>query len=104
LYLRSLRRAGASIGNVKATAVARRRVTLMTITTRRALVDALGCQTRAASPAECYGLQTELALRVAVIAVRGRTIVSWARAAVSSPTRAKFFADYDAMIAHLTFR
>ena len=47
---------------------------------------ALGCQEKGLAAPDCYGLQADLVLRVAVMTVRGQTMVVWERIAASAST------------------
>ena len=55
--------------------------TLVTATTERALDGSLGCPATKTPAAECFGLQPDLALRIAVVEVHGRTLLIWLRLA-----------------------
>jgi hypothetical protein len=53
--------------------------TLLTATTDRALDGSLGCPTRKTSAPDCFGLQPDLALRIAVVKVHDQTLLIWLR-------------------------
>jgi hypothetical protein len=79
--------------------------TFLTATTTTALDGSLGCPTMNTPAADCFGLQPELSLRIAVINVHGTTVLVWLRTpaeAAAADTKAP--ADqFESMLAGLRF-
>ena len=105
-YLRGLSRQGATLADEKRISVDGHRATLMTVTTEHSLDGSMGCpQAQVALAAEdCYGPQPEVASRVAVIDVSGRTLVSWASIDKGASDESAFFAEFEAMLKSVQFR
>ena len=103
-YLRSQEAAGASLTDEKAVDLDGRNVTLLTATTDRALDGDLGCQAEGMAAEDCWGLQPDLLLRIAVIPLDDSTLVAWSRAVRDEPGTEEQFADFDAMVASLELR
>ncbi|MEP7369811.1 MAG: hypothetical protein ABI662_09165 [Dermatophilaceae bacterium] len=59
--------------------------TLVTATTRTSLDGSLGCPISTTPAAECFGLQPELSLRIAVTSVQGKTLLVWLRMPTGAP-------------------
>ena len=55
--------------------------TLVTATTDSALDGSLGCPATKTPAAECFGLQPDLALRIAILEVHGKPLLIWLRLA-----------------------
>jgi len=85
-YLRGLAQAGASFSDVRTTTVGGQPATVLTATSTESLDGSLGCQEKGLAAPDCYGLQADLVLRVAVMTVRGQTMVVWERIAASAST------------------
>ncbi len=83
-YLRGLSRAGASFFDVRNTVVGGQSATILTATTTESLDGSLGCQEKGLAARDCFGLQPDLLLRVAVVTVRGETMLIWERIAASA--------------------
>ena len=106
-YLRGLSPQSATLADEKKITVDGRSATLVTGTTEQHLNGVLGCpQTeRGPDPGEdCYGLQPEAAIRIAVIDVSGRTLVAWASTNVGASDVPAFFAEFEAMLQSVKFR
>jgi hypothetical protein len=84
LYLRGLSRAGATFSDVRNTVVGGQPATILTATTTESLDGSLGCQEKGLAAPDCFGLQSDLVLRVAVMTVRGQTLLIWQRIAESA--------------------
>ena len=97
-YLRGLVSAGATYVDQSTTTVAGQQATLMTGTTTRALDGTLGCPAETTPVETCFGLQPDLALRIAVVNLNGRTLVAWARTQQGDAGAPEFFAEFEAML------
>jgi hypothetical protein len=80
------------------TTVNGKEATLMTGTTTRSLDGTLGCPAATTRAAVCFGLQPEVALRIAVVDLNGKTLVAWARTQQDDAGAAQFFADFEALL------
>jgi hypothetical protein len=81
-----------------------RPATIVTATTGQGLDGSIGCPTVAANQTEgCYGVQPEIALRIAVIDIKGVPVVAWARTSAKAPDR-NLFALFDKMVRSVRFR
>lgn len=106
-YLRGLSRQGATLADEKKITVDGHSATLMTGTTEQHLNGVLGCPQIGGPPDagdDCYGLQPGAALRIAVIDVSGRTLVTWATINTGASDESAFFAEYEAMLQSIKFR
>jgi hypothetical protein len=106
-YLRGLSRQGATLADEKKITVDGHSATLMTGTTEHGLDGSIGCpQTKGPPDAgeDCYGLQPDVALRIAVIDVSGRTLLAWAGINKDAPDESAFFAEFEAMLKSVQFR
>ena len=93
--------AGATFVDRTTTTVNGQEATLMTGTTTRALDGTLGCPA-ATTPVEvCFGLQPDVALRIAVVDLDGKTLIAWARTHQGDPDAPEFFAEFEGMIRSL---
>jgi hypothetical protein len=79
--------------------------TLMTLSTDEPLDGVLGCPINGLDAGDCYGIQPDFALRLAVVDVDGTTIVAWLRHRGSPDTdvAAAEFAAFEEMLAALHF-
>jgi hypothetical protein len=103
-YLRGQVSHGAKFANVKTISVDGHPATMMTATTTQALDGSLGCPTINTAADKCFGLQTDLALRIAVIDVNGKTLLAWAKTNDRDVNVPIFFAEFAAMLQGLKFR
>jgi len=106
-YLRGLSRQGATLADEKKITVDGHSATLMTVTTEHSLDGSIGCPQIGGSPdagGDCYGFQPEGAVRIAVITVSGRTLVTWAGINKGASDESAFFAEYEAMLKSIQFR
>ncbi|WUJ69471.1 hypothetical protein OG809_30765 [Kribbella soli] len=102
-YLRSLTAQGATYADEKTTTVDGHAATLMTGDTAEPLDGVLGCPKVSTPPADCFGLQPDLSLRIAVIDINGKTLLAWARAEKNATDVPAFFAEFEAMLKGLKF-
>jgi hypothetical protein len=70
----------------------------------RVIDGGLGCQADGLSAVDCFGLQPELLLRIAVVPVGDGTLLAWSRGVRDAPTTDEQFADFDRMMASLELR
>jgi hypothetical protein len=105
-YLRGLSRQGLTLADEKKIPVDGHSAALMTGTTEHALDGSMGCpQAEVVLAAEdCYGPQPEGVIRIAVINVSGRTLVSWASINKGASDESAFFAEFEAMLKSIKFR
>ena len=91
------------------TTVDGRPATLLTGTTDWPLDGILGCPAEAEDVVDCYGLQPDLALRVAVVDVAGKVLVAWSTVNLENVNREKErdtsadFARFEGMLRSLRF-
>ena len=79
-FLRAQTADGANFSDITKLTVDGRPATLMTATTRHGLNGSIGCPDLAADQGEgCFGLQPDLALRIAVLDVGRVPVLGWAR-------------------------
>lgn len=78
-YLLTQTEHGARVADRVASTVGGQPATLVTATTDTSLDGSLGCPAPRTPAPDCFGLQPELALRIAVVTVRGRTVLLWLR-------------------------
>jgi hypothetical protein len=100
-YLAGLAGAGATFVDRTTTTVDGKEATLMTGTTTRSLDGTLGCPAATTPVAVCFGLQPEVALRIAVVDLDGKTLVAWARTQQDDTDAPRFFAAFEAMLRSL---
>jgi hypothetical protein len=96
---------GAHFSDQTTTSVGGQPATLLTATTRTSLDGSLGCPTVRTPAADCFGLQPQVALRLAVIKVHGETVLVWLRTPATAPasdTRARVD-EFERMLAGLRF-
>jgi hypothetical protein len=103
-YLREQTASGAVLTDERTLEVSGRSVTVMTATTDRALDGSLGCQADGMTAANCFGLQPDLLLRIAVIPLDDTTLLAWSRAVRDEPGTDEQLADFDDMLASLDLR
>jgi hypothetical protein len=105
-YLRGLSGRGATLADEKKMTVDGHSATLMTATTEQHLNGVLGCPPAhgALAAEDCYGLQPEGAVRIAVIDFSGRTLVAWAGIDKGASDESAFFAAFEAMLKSIQFR
>ncbi len=78
-YLRAQSDHGAHFTDVVETTIGGNPVTFLTATTDTSLDGSLGCQREAMAAADCWGLQPDLILRIAVITAGDTTVLVWLR-------------------------
>ncbi|MDQ2966661.1 MAG: hypothetical protein M3R57_12530, partial [Chloroflexota bacterium] len=103
-YIKGLADHGGVYSDMTTTTVDSVPATLLTAKATRALDGSLGCPTIGADQAEgCFGLQPDLALRIAVMDVGGKPLLAWARTDGQNPDAA-FLAAFDDMLATVDFK
>lgn len=103
-YLLAQEGHGATFTDQTETVVGDLPTTMITATVDEALDGSLGCPELEMDAGDCFGLQPELTLRVAVMDVDGRTLLAWLRHNDSAGDPADLFAAFEGMLASLTFR
>ena len=103
-YLRGQAASGATLSDERSLQVGGHTATLLTATTTRGLDGSLGCQRKGMLASDCFGLQPDLVLRLAVVPLPSGTLVAWARSAVDKAGNANQLRDFDAMMAGLVLR
>ena len=76
----------------------------MTATTPNSLDGSLGCQEEEMFAADCFGLQPDLILRIAVIDTDAGPLLVWVRDIRGADDRDIEYESFDAMLASLRFR
>jgi hypothetical protein len=100
-YLRELVAAGATFADQTSTTVNGQEAPLLTGTTTRPLDGTLGCPAATTPAAVCFGLQPDLALRIAIVNLNGRTLLAWARTQQDDANAPEFFAEFERMLRSL---
>ena len=106
-YLRGLSRQGLTFTDEKKITVDGHSATLMTGTTEHDLDGSIGCPQIGGPPdaaGDCFGFGPSPAIRIAVIDVSGRTLVSWAGINKGASDESAFFAEFEAMLNSVRFR
>jgi hypothetical protein len=106
-YLRGLSRQGLTLADEKKITVDGHSATLMTGTAEHDLDGSIGCPQIGGPPdaaGDCFGFGPVPAIRIAVIDVSGRTLVSWAGINKDAPDESAFFAEFEAMLQSIKFR
>lgn len=106
-YLRGLSHQGVTLADEKKITVDGHRATLMTVTTEHGLDGAMGCPQTQGVPdagADCYGPQPQAAIRVAVLDISGKTLVTWASINTGASDESAFFTEFEAMLQSIKFR
>jgi hypothetical protein len=106
-YLRGLSRQGLTFTDEKKITVDGHSATLMTGTTEHDLDGSIGCPQIGGPPdaaGDCFGFGPSPAIRIAVIDVSGRTLVSWAGINKGASDESAFFAEFEAMLKSVQFR
>ncbi len=100
-YLLGQGRHGAKFADVITTTVGDLPATLVTATAPSSLDGSLGCPKAGLTAGDCFGLQADLVLRIAVLNVRGKTLLIWLRQNLSAGVedREKNFASFKDMLA-----
>lgn len=77
----------------------------MTATALSSLDGSLGCPKAGLAAGDCFGLQTDLVLRIAAVNVHGETLLIWMRQSQSAgvEARKKGFASFKDMLASVRF-
>lgn len=103
-YIKGLADHGGVYSDITTTTVDGVPATLLTAQATRGLDGSLGCPTIGADRADgCFGLQPELALRIAVMEVGGKPLLGWARTDSQNPDAA-FLASFQEMLATVDFK
>jgi hypothetical protein len=103
-YLREQAASGAEFTDETAVEVAGRSATLVTAGTDRAIDGSLGCPADGMTATDCFGLQPDLLLRLAVVPLDAGTLLIWARGVLGDPGIDEQFADFDEMLTSLELR
>jgi hypothetical protein len=91
---------GAEFTDITNTTVDGRPATVMTANVADSLNGSLGCPESGMAAEDCFGLQSDLTLRIAVIDAGEETMLAWVRDIRGVPTE---YATFDAMLATIRF-
>ena len=100
-YLFSQADYGATFDDVVETTIDGLPATVVTATTDRGLDGSLGCQAEGLIAADCYGLQSDFTLRLAVVEVGDQPLLIWVRDIGGVEAE---YDTFDEMLASLHFR
>ena len=105
-YLLGQSEDGATFSDQSETTVDGMPATLVTVTVEDSLDGSLGCPAEDVAAEECYGLQPDLTLRMAVIDAGDSTLLAWLRHAGTEETgdATGEFAAFEDMLATVSFR
>jgi hypothetical protein len=104
-YLLSQATQGGRFTDVAKTSVGGRPATILTATTSEQLEGSLGCPKAGMAAEDCYGLQPDLVLRMAVVNLGDQTLLAWLRTSRSATVqdRATASASFEQMLASVRF-
>jgi hypothetical protein len=104
-YLMGQSAKGAHFADVTKITVGGQPSTELTATTNQSLNGSLGCQKRGLAPPDCYGLQPDVSLRMAVIPRGSRTLLVWLRTDINmaEATRIRNVKAFDAILTSIKF-
>ena len=104
-YLMGQSAKGAHFADVTKITVGGQPSTELTATTDQSLNGSLGCQKQGLPPSDCYGLQPDLSLRMAVIPRGSRTLLVWLRTGINlaEATRVNNVKAFDAILTSIRF-
>ncbi|GAA3595788.1 hypothetical protein GCM10022235_78890 [Kribbella ginsengisoli] len=102
-YLRGLTAQGVTLTDEVTTTVDGHNATVMTGDAAGPLDGVLGCPEANMPADDCFGLQPDLTLRIAVIDVSGKTLLAWARAEKGAVDVATFFTEFETMLKGVKF-
>jgi hypothetical protein len=105
-YLLRQREHGATFADIVETTVHGRPATLVTATVDESLDGSLGCPADDVAAPDCFGLQPDLLLRIAVIDAGETTLLAWLRhdGAAGTDEARSDIASFEAMLTTLRFR
>ena len=103
-YLLGQAEHGATFEDVVETTVDGQPATIMTATTPTSLDGSLGCQEEAMLAEDCFGLQPDLILRIAVIDTDAGPLLIWVRDIRGADDRELEYESFDDMLASVQFR
>jgi hypothetical protein len=103
-YLLGLSELGASFDDVVETTVDGRPATVMTATTSTSLDGSIGCHEAGLLAEDCFGVQPDLILRMAVIDTDAGPLLIWVRDIRGADDRELEYDSFDEMLAGLRFR
>ena len=104
-YLLAQAEHGAHFADQTDTTIGGRPATLLTATVDESLDGSVGCPEQDMAAGDCFGLQPENTLRMAVIDVGDRTLLAWLRHDNRTDTDAAAeFASFEEMLASVSFR
>lgn len=101
-YIKGQADRGGILTDMSATTVDGLPATMLTANASRPLDGSLGCPGKVADQ-ECFGLQPQFTLRMAIIDVHGQPLLIWARTDSHAPDDA-FLASFERMLGTVTFR
>jgi hypothetical protein len=102
-WLRSLSRFGVRLTDVQRVEAGSYPATLLTVTTRSSVDGSIGCPRLDLPPEDCIGPQPELALRMALLKIRGEQLVIWLRDASDARALTAYSRSFASMIESLRF-
>ena len=104
-YLLAQSEHGASLEDVTETTVGGSPATIVSATVADSLDGSLGCPAEGITAHDCFGLQPDLTLRIAVIDVGGTTLLAWLRhaEAAGEPELTREIAAFEEMLATVHF-
>ena len=104
-YVASLGTAGSlSISGRTETTVGGKPATVFDVQANTAVTDGLGCEDLHAAVGECFAWSPSIALRMAVVDTGANgPLLIWTKALPDNPNRASYEAQFDQMLATVTF-
>ena len=104
-YLLSQAKHGAHFSDQAQTTVGDQPATIVTAAVDKSLDGSLGCPATETPAADCFGLQSELVLRIAVLKVHGKTLLIWLRTdkALDASTMKSSIEAFDSMLDSVRF-
>ena len=103
-YLRSQSDYGAHFADVTETTIGGHPATMLTATTDTSVDGSLGCQDEGMTAGDCWGLQPDVIVRIAVIPAGDKTMLVWLRGNASAPEEyTAHLASFEQMLASIRF-
>jgi hypothetical protein len=102
-YLLAQREHGADFTDITETTVDGRPATIVTATVNRSLDGSLGCPEKGMTAHDCFGLQPDLILRIAVIDAGDQTLLVWVRDIRGADTTTPEYDSFMTMLASVRF-
>lgn len=104
-YLSGQTNSGAHLTEQRTMTIGGRPATVVTATTDKSLDGSLGCPTPTTAAPDCFGLQPDVVLRIAVVNMGDKTLLAWLKVDKNTPASqmASEIKAFEAMLASIRF-